>query len=80
MVTLFSYFCSSVYEVIQSHGGMLMHVEEKNKILNPSQMKGREKTKQQPRVPPHSCLVNFSSEASCLTDGFKSEVVFTTLR
>jgi len=30
-----------VYEAMQSHSGMLMHVEEKNKIFNPSQMKER---------------------------------------
>lgn len=39
--TLVTYFYSSVYEAMQSHSGMLMHVEEKNKIFNPSQMKER---------------------------------------
>lgn len=80
------FFFSCVW-TMQSCSDKLMHVEDNNKIFNPSQMKerrrnnGEEKMKTSKKlwVPLHSLLVSFSSEATCLTDGFKVKLCLTLL-
>lgn len=60
-----TYFYSAVYEAMQSCSGMLMHVEEKNKIFNPSQMKERRRNNGEKKMKTNKKNYEFLYILSC---------------